>query len=87
MLVSHFRSSVTVGAPGYRAVPGRRPEVTDVTEAEGRETYEGHEWASRFACVLRREAADRGPIEVVTALREQSQKSVAQKTAERHGHA
>lgn len=37
--------------------------------------------------VLRREAADRGPIEVVTALSEEPQKSVVQKTAERHGHA
>jgi len=37
------------------------------------------------ASVLRREAADRGPIKGFTPLREQPEKSVVQKTAERHG--
>ncbi len=39
------------------------------------------------ACVLRREAADRRPIEGVIALREGPEKSVVQKPAERHGDA
>src|SRR5258706_5728569 len=39
------------------------------------------------AGVVHRKAADRGPIKVFTAPREQPQKSVAQETTERHGHA
>src|ERR1700733_3108724 len=38
------------------------------------------------AGVVHREAADRGPIKVFPAPREQPQKPVAQETADRHGH-
>ena len=85
-------SWITLSTPGYRPVSRRRPDVTDVTEADGHEAVRvTHVTLTpvtlRFAGVLRREAADRCPIEVVTALREDPEKSVVQKTAERHGDA
>ena len=43
--------------------------------------------SSTIARILRRHAADRGPIEAVAARREQPQKSVVEQAAERHGHA
>jgi hypothetical protein len=40
-----------------------------------------------LARVLGRKPADRGPIQVVTAMREDAQKSRVQEVAERHGYA
>jgi hypothetical protein len=76
------RSSFTLLVPGYRAVPGSCPEVTDATDGTT-----SRRRPLRWACVLSGEASNRGPIEILTTLRQQPQKSIAQKTAEWQGDA